>query len=85
MILICLKPEAVALLKKNIYYTAPVTHITVPKLKHTDIIKSTFNSNDDPAKPPHQSVSEEQVKIHFISIQGLKMWDGILRYAHKFN
>ncbi|KIM46374.1 hypothetical protein M413DRAFT_17043 [Hebeloma cylindrosporum] len=76
-------PEAVALLKKHIYHTAPVTHLTVPKLKQMDVIRAAFDPHDDPNKPPRQSVSEEQTKIHFIPIHGLRMWDGILGYFGK--
>ena len=74
-----LKPEAVALLKMHIYYTAPVTHLTVPKLKQTDAVRAAFDQQGDPTKPPQQSVSEEQVKAHFMPTHGLRMWDGILR------
>ncbi|KDR83943.1 hypothetical protein GALMADRAFT_686758 [Galerina marginata CBS 339.88] len=76
-------PEAVALLKKSIYNTAPVTHLTVPKLKTSDAIRAAFDPNDDPNKPPTQSVSEEQVKARFIWMHGLRMWDGLLRYIGK--
>ncbi|KAG6903465.1 hypothetical protein C0995_005488 [Termitomyces sp. Mi166 len=53
--------EALALLKKTIYHTAPVTHRTVPKLRVSDAILATLNPHDDPNKPPHQSVSEQQI------------------------
>ncbi|CAA7260033.1 unnamed protein product [Cyclocybe aegerita] len=73
-------PESLALLKKSIYHTAPVTHRTVPKLKVMDAVQAAFNPHDDPSKPPRQSVSEEQVRAQIIPVHGLKMWDGILRY-----
>ncbi|KAJ3518062.1 hypothetical protein NLJ89_g103 [Agrocybe chaxingu] len=73
-------PESLALLKKSIYHTAPVTHRTVPKLKAMDAVQAAFDPHDDPSKPPRQSVSEEQVRAQIIPVHGLKMWDGILRY-----
>ncbi|KAF8165523.1 lipase/esterase [Crassisporium funariophilum] len=73
-------PEALALLRKSIYHTAPVTHHTVPKLKKRDAIRAAFNPNDDPNKPPKQSVSEQQVKNQILHMHGLNMWDSILKY-----
>ncbi|TFK43713.1 lipase/esterase [Crucibulum laeve] len=73
-------PEALALLTKSIYHTAPITHYTVPKLKVIDAIRAAFDPKDDPNKPPQQSVSEQQVHAHIIPIHGLRMWDGILKY-----
>lgn len=35
----------------------------MPKRKAKDVIKAAFDPEDDPAKPPRQSVSEEQVII----------------------
>ncbi|KAG5652411.1 hypothetical protein H0H81_005059 [Sphagnurus paluster] len=72
-------PEALALLKKSIYHTAPVTHKTVPRLRVSDAIRAIFDPNDDPNRPPRQSVSEQQVQTHIIPIHGLRMWDGIVR------
>ncbi|KAF8969460.1 hypothetical protein BDZ97DRAFT_1653726 [Flammula alnicola] len=72
--------EAVALLKKSIYYTAPVTHLTVPKLKAVDAVRAAFNPHDDPNKPPTQSASEQQVKTNLVPIHGLRVWDDIVRY-----
>ncbi|KAF5387616.1 hypothetical protein D9615_000559 [Tricholomella constricta] len=76
-------PEALALLKKSIYHTAPVTHKTVPRLRVSDAIRATFDPNDDPNRPPRQSVSEQQVRTHVIPVHGLRMWDGIVRYFGK--
>lgn len=73
-------PEALALLKKSIYHTAPITHSTVPKLKMSDVIRATFDPHDDPQRPPRQSVSEQQVKANIIPVHGLKIWDGLVRY-----
>jgi hypothetical protein len=45
-----LKPEAVALLKTHIYHTAPVTHLSVPKLKQMDAVRAGFDPNGNPKK-----------------------------------
>jgi hypothetical protein len=74
------QPEALALLKKTIYNTAPVTHQTVPKMKTSDIIRATFDPNDDQNQHPQQSVSEQQVRKQiFPGLHGLRMWDSLLR------
>ncbi|KAF9057965.1 hypothetical protein BJ165DRAFT_1424900 [Panaeolus papilionaceus] len=75
-------PEALALLKKSIYHTAPATHQTVPKMKVIDVMRAAFNPHDDPNKPPEQSVSEEQVKskIHILPVHGLRIWDDLVTY-----
>ena len=74
-----LQPEAVALLKKSIYHTAPKTHMTVPRLKTSDAVAAAFDPNDDPIHPPPQSASEQQVKAQLVSLHGLRMWDQLLR------
>ncbi|KAF9569086.1 alpha/beta-hydrolase [Agrocybe pediades] len=74
-------PEAVALLKKSIYYTAPATHLTIPRLKPMHALRAAFDPHDDPNKPPPQSVSEQQVTAHFIPVHGLRVWDNLLRYV----
>lgn len=74
------QPEAVALLKRSIFYAAPVTHLTVPKLKAIDAVRAAFDPNDNPNKPPKQSVAEEQVKTNVIPIHGLRIWDNLVRY-----
>ncbi|KAG6915654.1 hypothetical protein DXG01_010524 [Tephrocybe rancida] len=71
--------EALALLKKSIYHTAPVTHTTVPKLRVSDAIRAALDPYDDPNKPPQQSVSEQQVHARLIPIHGLRLWDNIIR------
>ncbi|GLB33981.1 putative steryl acetyl hydrolase [Lyophyllum shimeji] len=76
-------PEALALLKKSIYHTAPATHRTVPKMRTSDAIRAALDPNDDPYKPPRQSVSEQQVRTHVVPVHGLRMWDGIVRYFGK--
>ncbi|KAJ7129477.1 Alpha/Beta hydrolase protein [Mycena epipterygia] len=75
-------PEALALLKKHIYHTAPATHRTIPKLKLADAVKAAFDPNDDPNKAPKQSVSEAQVRNSFFpdSFHGLKIWDVLVGY-----
>ncbi|KAJ7180300.1 alpha beta-hydrolase [Mycena crocata] len=71
-----------ALLKKHIYHTAPVTHRTIPKMKLSDAVKAAFDPNDDPNKPPKQSVSEAQHRTTFIpdSLHGLRIWDVLVGY-----
>ncbi|KAK0206338.1 hypothetical protein DFS33DRAFT_1372681 [Desarmillaria ectypa] len=71
-------PEALALLKKCIYHTAPITHETVPKLSARDIIRAAFTPHDDPTRPPRQSVSEQQVHTHVIPLHGLRLWDALV-------
>lgn len=73
------QPEAVALLKKSLYYTAPMTHLTIPRLRPMHALRAAFDPHDDPNKPPPQSVSEQQVTAHFIPVHGLRMWDNLLR------
>ncbi|KAK0191165.1 alpha/beta-hydrolase [Armillaria mellea] len=73
-------PEALALLKKCIYHTAPVTHETVPKLSAKDALRAAFDPHDDPTRPPRQSVSEQQVRTHVIPIHGLRLWDALVGY-----
>ncbi|KAF9821291.1 hypothetical protein IEO21_00899 [Rhodonia placenta] len=71
-------PEAVALLKKSIYHTAPATHRMVPKLKTSDAIRAAFDPEDHPTKAPQQSVSEQQIHPHGIPIHGLRIWQSLL-------
>ncbi|KAJ7240331.1 Alpha/Beta hydrolase protein [Mycena haematopus] len=75
-------PDALALLKKHIYHTAPSTHRVIPKLKLSDAIRAAFDPNDDPNKPPKQSVSEAQVRSSFIPnfLHGMKIWDVLVGY-----
>ncbi|KAJ6628840.1 hypothetical protein B0H10DRAFT_1989479 [Mycena sp. CBHHK59/15] len=74
-------PEALALLKKHIYHTAPATHRTIPKLKLADAVRAAFDPNDDPSKAPRQSVSEAQVRTRFIpEMHGLRIWDMLVGY-----
>ncbi|KAF7332117.1 Alpha beta-hydrolase [Mycena kentingensis (nom. inval.)] len=74
--------EAIALLKKHIYHTAPATHRTIPKLKLRDAVKAAFDPHDDPKDPPKQSVAEAQVRNSIIpaSLNGLRVWDVLLGY-----
>ncbi|KAH0587778.1 hypothetical protein H2248_006536 [Termitomyces sp. 'cryptogamus'] len=75
--------EALALLKKTIYHTAPVTHKTVPNMRMSDTICAALNPRDNPNKPPQQSVSEQQVRARLIPVHGLRLWDSIIRYFGK--
>ncbi|KAF8195687.1 alpha/beta-hydrolase [Mycena galopus ATCC 62051] len=75
-------PDALALLKKHIYHTAPATHRVIPKLKLSDAVRAAFDPNDDPINAPKQSVSEAQVRNGFIpgSMQGMHIWDVLVGY-----
>ena len=74
------KPEALALLKKCVYHTAPVTHNTVPKRKTMEVIKATLDPTDNPANPPPQSASEQQVRANIIPMHGLRIWSTLVGY-----
>ncbi|KAI0921632.1 hypothetical protein AcW2_006545 [Taiwanofungus camphoratus] len=73
-------PEAVALLKKNIYHTAPATHHLVPKLRISDAIRAAFEREDHPTKPPQQSASEQQIHTHVMPMHGLRIWQSLITY-----
>ncbi|KDQ29455.1 hypothetical protein PLEOSDRAFT_1038992 [Pleurotus ostreatus PC15] len=73
-------PEAIALIKKSIYHTAPVTHTMVPHIKAIDAIRAAFDPHDHPTKAPKQSVSEQQTYTHIIPFHGLRIWDTLVGY-----
>ncbi|KAI0751533.1 alpha/beta-hydrolase [Daedaleopsis nitida] len=70
--------EAVALLKRTVYHSAPVTHPRVPKIKTSDAFRAAFDPHDHPIKPPQQSVSEQQVHTQFIPVHGLRIWQSLV-------
>lgn len=72
--------EAIALLKKVIYHSAPPSHQQVPKLKIADVIHAALNPNDSALKAPPQSVSEQQIRMRISSLHGLKMWQSIVEW-----
>lgn len=74
------QPESLALLKSSIYYTAPVTHRTIPRVTKADWVRSALDPHDRTAHPPKQSVSEQQQTQN--PIHGLSMWDALVRCAH---
>ena len=76
-----LQRESLALVKKCIYYSAPVTHKTVPKRTASDTMRAAFDVEDNIDKPPQQSVSEAQQPPAVIPLHGLRIWQGILRYV----
>ena len=76
-----LQHEAVALLKKTLYHSAPVTHRKVPKLRTSDALRAAFDPHDHPLKAPQQSVSEQQVHTQFIPMHGLRIWQSLVEYA----
>ena len=73
------QPEALALLKKHIYHTAPVTHTTVPGVKTADVVLAVFSPCSNPFRPPKQSVSEQQVHTGLHHIHGVRLWQSIVR------
>lgn len=74
----CAQLEALALLKKHIYHTAPATHRTIPKLKLSDAIKAAFDPHDDPNKPPKQAEAQVRNSVVPDSLHGLRIWDVIV-------
>ncbi|TBU23510.1 alpha/beta-hydrolase [Dichomitus squalens] len=70
--------EAVALLKKAIYHSAPVTHHQVPKQKVSGMIRAAFDPHDMAIKPPPQSVAEQQVHSRLVPMHGLRMWQTLV-------
>lgn len=73
-----IQAEAVALLKKNVYHTAPATHKMVPKLKTSDVVRGAFEEHDHPRDPPPQSVSEQQVYQPSTPMHGLRIWQSLV-------
>jgi hypothetical protein len=76
--MLLIQPEALALLKKSIFYTAPSTHRTIPRRKLGAQIRSAFNPHDRVLHPPKQSASEQQQSTG--PMHGLQMWSGIVKY-----
>ncbi|KAI0700770.1 alpha/beta-hydrolase [Cytidiella melzeri] len=72
--------ESLAMIRKAIYYSAPVTHKTVPKRHARDVFRAAFDPEDNLAKAPHQSVSEEQTSANILPVHGLQMWQGIINF-----
>ncbi|KAI0321985.1 hypothetical protein OF83DRAFT_1168008 [Amylostereum chailletii] len=73
-------PEALALIKKHVYHSAPVTHKTIPKMRHSQTVRAAFDPLDLPSTAPRQSVSEEQTRTHIIPIHGLTIWNSLVGY-----
>ncbi|KAH8113227.1 lipase/esterase [Phellopilus nigrolimitatus] len=76
-------PEALALLKKTLYHTAPRTVERMPERRAMDIIRAALDPEDDPYAPPRQSVSEQQYVSEIVPIHGLNLWASIMRYFTK--
>jgi len=75
-------PEALALLRKSVYHTAPVTHNYIPRRKTADVIRAVFDPHDHLVNAPQQSVSEQQVKANvFPHMHGMRIWDSLTRYS----
>ncbi|KAA1466694.1 alpha/beta-hydrolase [Dentipellis sp. KUC8613] len=70
--------EALALLKKNIYHTAPATHKTVPQATRKQQVRAAFDPNDTPIQAPRQSVSEQQVPAAVVPLHGLSIWNSLV-------
>lgn len=73
--------ESIALIKKHLYYTAPVSHRKVPKRSAADIIRAAFDTEDNVDKAPYQSVAEEQKPPNILPLHGMRIWQGILKYV----
>lgn len=73
-------PEAVALMKKVIYHSAPITHKTVPKIKTSDAVRAAFDPADHPTKAPKQSVSEQQTYARMLPFHGVRIWQSLVAY-----
>lgn len=48
-----------------------------------DVIKATLDPSDNPANPPPQSASEQQVRASIIPLHGLRIWGVLVRYMAK--
>lgn len=67
------------MVKKCIYFTAPVTHKTVPKRTTGDAIRAAVDSEDHPVKHPKQSVAEQQTETHMFHMHGMRVWQNLLK------
>ncbi|KAL5530703.1 hypothetical protein ACEPAF_6961 [Sanghuangporus sanghuang] len=76
-------PESLALLKKTLYHTAPRTIKKMPKRKAKDVVKAALDPEDDPSRPPRQSVSEQQYSAEVGPMHGLSLWASIMTYFTK--
>ncbi|KAL5508275.1 hypothetical protein ACEPAH_5894 [Sanghuangporus vaninii] len=76
-------PESLTLLKKTLYHTAPRTIKRMPKRKAKDVIKAALDPEDDPSRPPRQSVSEQQYSAEVAPMHGLSLWASIMTYFTK--
>ena len=74
--------ESVALAKKSIYFSAPMTHKNVPQRSTGDAVRAAFDPEDHPLKPPKQSVSEQQTETNVVPIHGLRIWQNLVSYVH---
>ncbi|KAI0031668.1 hypothetical protein K488DRAFT_51609 [Vararia minispora EC-137] len=72
--------EALALIKKHIYHTAPATHLTVPKIKVKRTILAAFDPWNRASTKPSQSVSERQVTPGINALHGLSIWGSLVSY-----
>ncbi|TFK22340.1 lipase/esterase [Coprinopsis marcescibilis] len=74
--------DSLALLRQSIYYSAPVTHKTVPRWTSKDTIRAAIDPHDDTTTPPKQSVAEQQVSAAPVTpLNGLRMWNNLLTYV----
>ncbi|PSS35406.1 hypothetical protein PHLCEN_2v1561 [Hermanssonia centrifuga] len=71
--------ESIALLKKSIYHSAPVTHKNVPKRSTADAMMAAFDPDDSPVKPPKQS--EQQTESNILPMHGLRIWQSLVTYV----
>ncbi|KAF9453039.1 alpha/beta-hydrolase [Macrolepiota fuliginosa MF-IS2] len=67
-------PEALALLKKHIYFTAPITHQSIPRTPYREPVCIPSPHHNESNRPPRQSVSEQQKRAHVFPVHKLCLW-----------
>ena len=72
------QPDALVLLRKTLYHTAPRTIRKIPKRRTRDVVRAAFDSTDDPSAPPPQSVSEQQHMADVVPMHGLNIWAALM-------
>ena len=65
-------------MRKCIYYSAPRTHKVIPKRTTGEAIQAALYPDDNPIKPPKQSVSEQQTESNIFPMHGLRMWQSLV-------
>ncbi|KAI0066158.1 alpha/beta-hydrolase [Artomyces pyxidatus] len=71
-------PEALALLKRSIYFSAPATHKTIPKLKRSQRLRAAFDPDDQALKEPLPTAAEQQIEKPTAAVHGLSTWNSLV-------